>query len=139
MKSTHSSVVDESIRPPTLTRHEPPSSNAYLEHPMAPPSQSESIMRSRTSDTEGGGDSDSDEGGNYDITVNTDDEGSQMDDLLYAIRTGGPGTDGSGYSASQGGDDDMQPLIQAVTRRDKPKGGSDQYRMRRISIADTHL
>lgn len=103
------------------------------------------MSRSEISEQDGG-DSDSDMGGNYDITLASDEEtGSQMDDLLYAIRTGEPGTEGSGYSASQGGgyddDDDMQPLVQAsvVMRHQKPTASSDQYRMRRISIADTHL
>ena len=83
------------------------------------------------------GDSDS-ELGNYEIAQHESDESeSQMDDLLYALKT-----DGSGFSASQGGDDDdeFRPLIRemdVVTRQKKPP--SDQYRMRRISIADTHL
>ncbi len=87
-------------------------------------------------DDDQGGDSDS-ESGNYEITQELGSENeseSQMDDLLYALKT-----EGSGFSASQTeGDDDYRPLIQEdVTRRKKPT--NDPYRMRRISIADTHI
>ena len=94
------------------------------------------MTRSETSGM--GRDSDS-ELGNYEITHESDGD-SQMDDILYALRTGGGSGRGHFGSASQQEeDDDLQPLVQemGVVRRSKPS--SDQYRMRRISIADTHL
>ena len=85
-----------------------------------------------------GGDSDS-ELGNYEITQDSDGD-SQMDDILYALRTGGSGR-GQFSGRGQSDDDESQPLVQqemgVVPRRGRPT--NDQYRMRRISIADTHL
>lgn len=55
-----------------------------------------------------------------------DDETSQMDDLMFALRTG------ASYSQ-----EDLQPLYEMESRR-KPSG-SEQLQLRRISIADTHV
>lgn len=55
-----------------------------------------------------------------------DEEASQMDDLMFALRTG--------TSYPQG---DLQPLVELDSRR-KPTG-SEQLQLRRISIADTHV
>ena len=83
------------------------------------------------------GDSES-ELGNYDITQASDDEtGSQMDDILYTLRTGAAV---SSQGDDEDGDDDMQPFIQEMAvMRQKKSGSNEQFRMRRISIADTHL
>lgn len=58
--------------------------------------------------------------------------GSQMDDLMFALRTG--------MSYSQ---EDLQPLFddesQVVKRQRKPSSGSEHLALRRISIADTHV
>lgn len=55
-----------------------------------------------------------------------EDEVSQMDDLMFALRTG------TSYSQ-----EDLQPLFEMESRR-KPSG-SEQLQLRRISIADTHV
>ena len=81
---------------------------------------------------EGGGDSDSEGAGSYAVAPDSDAEtGSHMDDLMFAIKTG--------ITYSQD-DADSQPLMHEMESlpRKKPSA-SEQYRLRRISIADTHL
>ena len=74
------------------------------------------------------GDSDSAESGSYHFGQYSETgDSSQMDDLMFALKTGIP--------YSQGANDDEEPLVQSLP----PKKPMDQYRLRRISIADTHL
>ena len=56
--------------------------------------------------------------------------GSQMDDLMFALRTG--------VSYSQ---EELQPLCEDESQPDHQRGpsGSEHLALRRISIADTHL
>uniref|UniRef100_A0A1X7VF86 Staphylococcus aureus surface protein A n=3 Tax=Amphimedon queenslandica TaxID=400682 RepID=A0A1X7VF86_AMPQE len=80
------------------------------------------------------GDSDSGESGSYAIARAGDSDGgesgSHMDNLMFALKTG--------ISYSQ--DEDSQPPIEGFARRGKqPAAATEQYRLRRISIADTHL
>ena len=56
-----------------------------------------------------------------------DEETSEMDDLMFALRTG------TSYSQ-----EDMQPLFEMGESRKKPSS-SEQLQLRRISIADTHV
>lgn len=80
---------------------------------------------------EGGGDSDSGESGSYAIAPDSDVEsGSHMDNLYFALKTG------TSYSQ----DEESQPPMHEMESfpRKKPST-SEQYRLRRISIADTHL
>ena len=74
------------------------------------------------------GDSDSAESGSYHFGQYSETgDSSQMDDLMFALKTGIP--------YSQGANNDEEPLIQSLP----PRKPMDQYRLRRISIADTHL
>lgn len=80
------------------------------------------------------GDSDSGESGSYAIARGGDSDGgesgSHMDNLMFALKTG--------ISYSQ--DEDSQPPIEGFARRGRqPAAATEQYRLRRISIADTHL
>lgn len=56
-----------------------------------------------------------------------DEETSEMDDLMFALRTG------TSYSQ-----EDMQPLVEMGESHKKPSS-SEQLQLRRISIADTHV
>ena len=85
------------------------------------------------SEEERGRDSDSDQSGSYAFGADSDGEsGSRMDDLMFALKTGD-------LTYSQD-DTESQPMMQEMeTFPHKKPSSSEQYRLRRISIADTHL
>jgi G-protein coupled receptor 98 len=76
------------------------------------------------------GDSDSEQSGAYNVGVESEGEesGSHMDNLMFAIKTGVTYSDR---------DEDEEPV--GLLRSPPQSSSSEQYRLRRISIADTHL
>lgn len=134
--SIHSTVKPASTAPEKSKKKKKKQQKPQKTESSLPPSLPPSPPPPPEGQKEKEGDSDSGDSGSYNVARPDSDggeSGSHMDNLMFALKTG--------ISYSQ--DEDSQPPMhemEGFARRGRqPAAASEQYRLRRISIADTHL